>query len=170
MTEQWKPIPDYEGFYEVSDQGRVRGVDRTESQKNGYTRHRKGTILRQSNTGRYFEVNLCKGNVHQHRLIHHLVAAAFIGPRPKGMVIRHMDGNSFNNSLSNLSYGTQSENLRDWPNYGGKTSKQKLTIDQVREIRDLLCQGYTLRGIASRFGVAHGTINAIKQGRTFSYI
>ena len=81
-----------------------------------------------------------------------------------------MDGNKFNNQVDNLAYGTQSENLRDWPLYGGRTSKQKLSKEDVNDIRKLLAEGHTLRGIAARYGVAYGTINAIKQGRTFNYI
>lgn len=170
MTESWKPVPGYEGLYEVSDQGRVRSVTRTEKQKNGHRRYRASVVLKPNSGNRYLEVQLCREGVHKHRTIHSLVAEAFLGERPEGLVIRHLDGNTRNNSASNLAYGTQSENLRDWPTYGGKTSRQKLTTEQVHEIRELIARGYTLRKIAVEFGVAHGTINAIKQNRTFSYI
>ena len=45
--------------------------------------------------------------------VHALVAAAFIGPRPDGLLIRHLDGNPRNNRVGNLQYGTGSENQRD---------------------------------------------------------
>ena len=170
MAEKWKPVTGYEGLYEVSDQGRVRSVDRTETQKSGLVRHRKGMPLKPNNSGRYMDVQLSKDHIRRHRLVHSLVAEAFLGPRPDGLVIRHLDGNSFNNAASNLAYGTQTENLRDWPKYGGRTSNQKLTVEQVHEIRKLLAQGFTLRSIAAQFGIAHGTVNAIKQNRTFSYV
>lgn len=171
MGEMWKAIPGYEGLYEVSNLGRVRSVDRTEKCSNGFVRSRSGTELKSYPVeGGYLDVQLSKEHRHVHRLVHAIVAEAFIGPRPNGLVVRHLDGNPTNNAVTNLAYGTQSDNLRDWPNYGGRTSNQKLTIEQVREIRRMLTSGGTLRGIAAHFGVAPGTIFAIKKNRTFNYI
>jgi len=170
MTETWKPVVGYEGLYEVSDRGRVRGVDRVE-QCGPRLRRRSGVLLKTFVTPNGYEsVHLSKNGLSSPKSIHSLVASAFLGPRPNNSVVRHMDGDQSNNSVSNLAYGTQSENLRDWPRYGGRSANQKLTIPQVREIRARLERGETLRAIAKDYGVAHGAINAIKQGRTFSYI
>lgn len=51
-------------------------------------------------------------------MVHHLVAYAFLGPRPLAMDIRHLDGNRLNCALENLAYGTRSENIRDEVKHG----------------------------------------------------
>lgn len=51
-------------------------------------------------------------------LVHHLVAEAFLGPRPHGKYVLHKDGNHNNNAASNLYYGTQSENMKDAIRHG----------------------------------------------------
>lgn len=169
--EVWKAAPGYEGLYEVSNHGHVRGVPRMETCKNGHVRRRSPCVMKPFITPNgYVCVHLSREGKSTPVHVHGLVAQAFLGPRPTREVVRHLDGDKRNNTVGNLAYGTQSENLRDWPRYGGRTGNQKLTAEQVSEIRKLLADGGTLRGIAALYGVAHGTINAIKQGRTFSYI
>src|SRR4051812_40020523 len=55
---------------------------------------------------------------HARREVHRLVMLAFVGPRPAGMDIRHLDGDVQNNSIGNLAYGTRSENLLDAVRHG----------------------------------------------------
>lgn len=99
---EWRRIPGHPD-YSVSDQGdvwsgksgRLIGVNSVDSEG-------------------YRPVNLdgkCKR-------IHSLVLLAFVGPRPQGLVTRHLDGNPLNNALSNLKYGTESENLADSRRHG----------------------------------------------------
>lgn len=99
------PIPGYEGRYEVSDRGRVRSL------------LRRGRVLAQSEhrTGMYWQVGLLAQGAKSGsaRLVHHLVAAAFLGPRPPGAVVRHLNGDSRDNRPSNLAYGTPAENIAD---------------------------------------------------------
>jgi hypothetical protein len=58
------------------------------------------------------------GSRRKHLLVHALVLSAFVGPRPPGLEIRHLDGNPRHNDLSNLAYGTTSENARDRVRHG----------------------------------------------------
>lgn len=108
MTEEWRPIAGYEGLYEVSDFGRVRswhkGVERILS----YTLHKHG----------YHDYHLWTSGERKRARAHTLVAEAFLGPRPVAQDVRHLDGNPGNNHLSNLAYGTRSENLRDAVRHG----------------------------------------------------
>jgi hypothetical protein len=107
MTEeQWRPVVGYEGLYEVSDLGRVRSTRR---------RGAVGGIAKQfvSNRNGYWVVNLHRPGGHAHRTVHGMVMESFVGPRPAGMDIRHLDGNPQNARLSNLAYGTRSENNLD---------------------------------------------------------
>jgi len=50
--------------------------------------------------------------------VHRLVAAAFLGPCPTGMEVRHLDGDPTNNDVANLRYGTGSENCQDITRHG----------------------------------------------------
>ncbi len=104
--ETWRPIPGVDPAYEVSDQGRVRSF----KSYRGPGPH----ILSQSDADGYRRVSLSRTNA----LVHQLVLAAFVGPRPDGMLTRHLNGDPADNRLVNLAYGTASENMRDRVNHG----------------------------------------------------
>src|SRR5690606_11217835 len=55
----------------------------------------------------------CNGDGGKSYRVHRLVMEAFVGPLPEGMEVRHLDDDPDNNALSNLVYGTRSENLED---------------------------------------------------------
>jgi hypothetical protein len=115
MSEKWRPVVGYEGFYEVSDHGRVRGVDRiVKCGAYGGTRPQYGQVLLPSSNGlgRY-QVGLNKEGRQRLYQVHRLILAAFIGPCPLGREGLHWDDDTSNNHLSNLRYGTRSENRHD---------------------------------------------------------
>lgn len=113
--EEWRAIPGYEGWYEASDHGRVRSLDRVITQRNGNTYRLKGKILSPTMSSHgYYGVGIGKNGQRETRTVHSLVMEAFVGPYPEqGMEIRHLDGNKLNCHLSNLRYGTCSENQED---------------------------------------------------------
>lgn len=119
--ELWKPVVGFEGSYEVSNLGRVRGVDRIIGGPHG-PRLWKGRVLRAgaSACGRHkrLGVMLLLGGKFKTMRIHRLVMAAFIGPCPKGLEVCHNDGNASNNHLANLRYDTRSENIKDQLRHG----------------------------------------------------
>jgi hypothetical protein len=115
--ERWLPIEGFEGFYEVSDHGRVRSLDRTIICKNGVIKRRRGVMLQpgRDRNGRLI-VNLHGGDGSRRRgtnKVHQLVLSAFVGPRPPGAGGLHWDDNVENNHASNLRWGTHVENMQD---------------------------------------------------------
>ena len=127
--ERWLPVDGYEGFYEVSSLGRVRSVPRRVS--NGM---RGGRILRTA-TGRHGHLHLGLSRENRVRTftVHVLVARAFLGPRPAGMEIRHLDGDAGNNVPENLRYGTHGENEADKVRHGTHRNGRKTHCPQGHE-------------------------------------
>lgn len=116
MKEVWKDIFGYEGFYQVSNLGRVKSLDRIIKYKPSKTRGEyeaktNGKISTQhKNIDGYIRVDLCKDGKHKSSLVHRLVALHFI-PNP-GMLnqVNHIDGDKTNNYVDNLEWCTQAEN------------------------------------------------------------
>jgi hypothetical protein len=114
--EQWRPIPGYEGLYEVSNLGRVRSLARIVAYADGRRKPIAARILRPGRAGRercYLFVQLSRDGKAKGRYIHDLVLLAFVGPKPAGMLVKHGPNGSADNGLANLSYGTDSENQHD---------------------------------------------------------
>jgi len=105
----WFPVLGYEGLYEVAEDGRVRSLPRPSTD---------GRILRPAFSGKYLGVALCKDGKQKTRLVHQLVAEAFLGPRPKGLDVCHKDGNKFNLHYTNLKYDTRSNNIKQQVEHG----------------------------------------------------
>lgn len=156
MIERWLPVPGWEGLYEVSDQAHVRSLPRQTA-----TGLRGGKTLAAvvSNTGAHV-VMLCDGGRKRYAQVYELVAEAFIGPRPPGQEIRHLDDNRLDSRLANIAYGTRSENLID-ASRNGKHPRAKLTVEKVRVIRERRAKGETSPALAAEFGVSAVTIRSL---------
>ena len=171
MAEVWKPIPGYEGLYEVSDQGRVRSLDRCCLGKDGRNEFHSGRILKPwMSTGGYQTVGLRIDGLTKRITVHRLVASTFLGPKPTGMDVMHLDGNRQNNAAENLRYGTRKENLNQTYEYGGKQASGKLSINDVRSIRKRLRQGESPIDLSKEFGVHSAAIYHIRNGTTFKWL
>ena len=175
MEEIWKDIPGYEGRYQVSDQGRVRSVDRVVQSINRYTRqpfdrHLKGQILRPGRFTSSGHVSVVLGHGAHGSPVHQLVMLAFVGPCPKDMEICHNNGDASDNRLENLRYDTRSENMRDIARLETPNKRRVLTKDLVYAIREDLASGATVTSLAKKYNVSMSSISALKRGITFQYI
>lgn len=112
--ETWKPVVGWESRYEVSNYGRVWSISRKIAHRGG-TRTVGGRMLKCSplRSG-HMTVALCESSDRQVKyLVHRLVLEAFVGPCPEGMEGLHYDDIPANNHLSNLRWGTRSDNMHD---------------------------------------------------------
>ena len=115
MMERWRDIPGWEGLYQASDQGRIRSVDRVVLHPRGGPKRLKGRILspRPNNKVGHLAVGLWVGGVEQSKRVHQLVALTWIGPCPVDQQVRHGQNGHLDNSVSNLCYGTRSQDSLD---------------------------------------------------------
>ena len=100
----WKPIVGWEGYYSVSSSGQIRRDMAASGTQLG-----RELCFGKSRAG-YLNVALSRNHKRSKYFVHRLVAEAFIGPRPIGKEINHIDGNPANNSAANLEYVTRQEN------------------------------------------------------------
>lgn len=177
--ERWLPIVGFEGLYEVSDHGRVRSLARTITCAVGTTvvvRRLAGKLLKPGTVKSGHQlVVLGRGNS---RLVHALVLAAFVGPKPPGLEALHRDGKPARNVLSNLRWGTRSENVRDSVRHGTHRSgagvgerspRAVLTELDVLAIRKRLATD-SQAAIAADYRVSKSTIGKISSGRNWSHL
>ena len=164
--EQWCPVVGYEDLYEVSNLGRVRGLV-------AWSRWLAGRIRKPSRlkTGR-LTIHLRTANHDKTVSLPVIVAAAFLGPRPPGMEINHLDGDFLNNRADNLEYTTPQGNKDHAKRlgltaHGERNANAKLSDDLVRTIRQRYVRGKTGCGYLSlsrEFGVSRIVISRIVRG------
>lgn len=174
--EIWKDVVGYEGYYQVSDMGRVRSLPRIVKSRNRWgevSLRWPGKLLTLlSIRGGYKKVLLSKDGKVANKVVSSLVMEAFIGPRPKGLFVLHGDGDPENNRVSNLRYGTQKENMMDSILHGTRPkgvlcTGAKLTPAQVSEIRT---SQETNAALARRFGVDTSTVRLARTGRNWRHL
>lgn len=118
MAEVWKDIPGYIGYYQASNQGQVRSLDRIVDHSICKRKTIHGRVLKQARSRSYLTVSLCKNGTEQTWQVGNLVLLTFVGPRPYMYECCHNNGNPHDNHLLNLRYGTRSENSLDAVKHG----------------------------------------------------
>ncbi|WP_288356587.1 NUMOD4 domain-containing protein [uncultured Pseudomonas sp.] len=178
MQETWKPIPGYEGYYDVSDYGSVRSHDRETTRVDGKRFSKRGRTLQLKQEARgYLSVRLCVETEHRIFKVHRLVALAFLPPAPSDSQINHKNGIKTDNRPENLEWVSASENVRHafamnlvGPRVGESNSRAILTSDDVRKIRLLSAEGISCAAISRRYAVSEGTIRQILKGRNWKHV
>ena len=111
MIEKWLPVVGYENYYEVSNNGKVRSLDRIVACNKGFT-VKKGIVLKQYIKQGYHYVCLQKDGHRYFTGVHRLVANSFL-PNPNCLPeINHKDENKHNNSVENLEWCSHTYNVR----------------------------------------------------------
>ena len=176
-SESWLPVVGWEGFYEVSDLGWVRGLDRLIRHSQGGLKLWRGRVLKAgASSAGYLQVRLCRDGTVVTRTVHSLVLEAFAGPCPPGMESLHgRGGNQDNRWPENLRWGTRPENVADRIRDGGYATgsanhKAKLTEAIVITARRREAQGETSTALAREFGVSLSSMHAAIHGKTWRHV
>lgn len=157
-----RPVPGYEGRYEVTTQGEVISL----------LGRNPLVLTTYLSTNGHYTVSLRKDGCTRKYKVSVLVLTAFDGPRPDGDIhAAHVNGDKTDNRLSNLSWKTRVENEADkvrhgTSNRGERQGRSKLTWEKVRTIRQR-AGSEAQRALAAEFGVHQQTISAIVAGRTW---
>lgn len=161
--EEWRPVVGYKGVYEVSSYGRIRSMRRANTSWIGRILNTKSC-----RKGGYHSVML--GSPRKSFSLHAIVARSFHGDPPAPRYeVNHRDNNPDNNRADNLEWVTRSENLRHaYRTNGRRAPRQKLTADQVREIRARTSE--TGVALAAAYSVSTSTISLIRLGKIFHYV
>lgn len=137
MTEEiWKDIPGFEGQYQVSNLGRVKGYDRWITYRNGKGRKQPGKFLKQQDVSEEFnykKVLLTDRNYKKHYLyVQRLVALAFIpNDDPDKTQVNHINEQKDDNRVENLEWVTPAENI----NFGSRTKRMVSTRKLNNKLR-----------------------------------
>lgn len=161
--ENWKAIPGFEGYYEVSDHGRV------------YSSH-VGRVLKPTNVRGYPLVHLHKKGPRSDGYVHKLVLLAFVGPS-NGLHALHRNGDKTCNRLENLYYGTPRQNMIDRKAHGNHVTfyvdgedhaRARITNEDARAVK---AWPRYKRGLYDAFPhIKAPTIDAIRCGRQWKNI
>ena len=172
MPELWQPIKGYEGLYEVSDQGRVRSLERKARTYTGFRRVR-GRILKELQTPYgYLTVMLYNSNTTQRLYVHRLVASVFCANPQQTSYVLHGNDIKTDNRASNLRWGTHQQNVdqavaSERHAHGESVGNSKLKEVQVLAIRQ---DPRPHKIIAAEYGVATSNIGAIKRRETWAHL
>ncbi|MGZ0909046.1 NUMOD4 domain-containing protein [Lacticaseibacillus paracasei] len=172
-TEVWKDIEGFEGLYQVSNMGRVRSLDRKD--KNGQFRNGRVLADKHNNRG-YHMIALCRDGNAKYRLIHRLVAIAFLNNPDSLPEVNHKDENKANNAVSNLEWCTSEYNL----NYGtrkyriAKSSGPKHKTNYCNDPKQIIATNMTtgvsllmpsLHEAGKKLGIDFRQISAVIRGK-----
>jgi len=178
MNEIWKDVEGFEGYYQVSNHGRVKSLKRMAACRGGAFRTIRERILKQGTANKrgHLNVMLSREGTHKNQWVHRLVLKTFTNECPKGYQCCHNDGNPMNNHIENLRWGSKEENAADKILHGtvpsgAKHPNSKLTEAQVINIRTLYSNGgYTFETLGQYYGVHLGTIHSIIHRKTWKHI
>lgn len=161
--EEWRDIKGYEGYYQISNYGNGRSLDRTIERKSRWGNiikvTYKGKELKKNKAGTgYLRFDLCKDGEYDYRYIHQLVWETFIGDIPEGLEIDHIDTDKTNNHLENLRVTDRKGNMNNPITYKKRIRAIALKNKNTGEIIKLF------KSVADARKEGYGHADAVARG------
>lgn len=188
MKEIWKDIKGYEGYYQISNLGRLKSVIRIVEHKPYNLTIRERIRKQKIDTKGYYFVILSKNGITKHLKVHQLVANAFISNPLKKKEVNHINGIKTDNRITNLEWVTHKENMQHAVknNLISKESikanverMNKATRKPIYQIKDnkIINKFESISEASRTLGIVTSNINEILKGKrkrakgyTFKYV
>jgi hypothetical protein len=165
IEEIWKDIPEFIGYYQASNLGRIRRLPTTVKKWNGYSK-KQGRVIKTfliNRTG-YLCFSTCACGVKKSYSVHRMVALAFLAPIEGKAHVNHIDSNRTNNKVENLEWVNISENAIHSIRSGNRTVRgQKVVVDAeiANQIRFMNETGKNQFEIAALFSINQCTVSRV---------
>jgi len=180
-AEEWRPVVGHEKAYEVSSLGRVRSLDRVIERAMGWKARHGELVVTKTIRGKILKPQRLDGRRYwtvtiggRPRKIHHLVGAAFCGPKPEGHFWLHRNDDADNNRATNIRPGTRGDNVQDakangrFP-LGSERRGAKLNERSAAAVLGLK-GAVSQNELAAAIGVSASTIQAVHDRRTWKHV
>ena len=178
MSEIWKEIPGYGGHYEASSLGRIRVKPRVVIRPHSKTGEPKEfsypsrELSLNKSTGGYMKVTVVFGGKTISINSHILIAEAFHGVRPHGLVVCHCNGIPHDNRPENLRWDTQFENNRDRTRHGTVPLGERHPMAKMREsdVEYIRANNMTTRQVRETYGISNSQAFRIVKGDSWKTV
>ena len=159
MNRIWKEIDNYEGYYQISNDGLVKSLKRTIFNKklNRWKTVNEKILAQHLSGNGYAFVCLCKNGFSKNARIHKLVIETFYGLPNEGLVVHHKDGDKLNNNLINLEYVSKQKNTQEYFKTLGKSNGEISYLD-IPSIINRVNNGEEVYKIAIEYNVSRNDI------------
>ena len=175
--EIWKPIPDYEKFYEASTFGNIRTIERILVLPERQYLKKQKVLKGYYNTKGYLNVKLYDGLAKGKSItIHRVIALTFLENPNNYKEVNHIDYDKSNNSVENLEWCSRSHNVlhaykgMKLSDYSGSARSTKLKEADVLKIRQSYKENISKKELSKKYNVVLGTIDFIINRQTWKHI
>lgn len=164
--ERWLPVAGFEGYYEVSDQGRVRSVDRVVKCRGRGMRNLPGKVRpTQKRPNGYLFVALSRDGIKKQLSVHRLVASAFV-PNPNELpMVNHIDEDKTNNACSNLEWCDAEYNANYGTGKNRSSDTRAIPVVAVSDLGKVLARFRCAADAERMTGIHRSDISACLHGR-----
>lgn len=159
--EIWKDVKDYEGYYMVSNMGRVKSLERMKWNGRGYQKIPERIMKPQKNSKGYLQLQLSKDGKAKEYLVHQLVATAFCDNQMGYNEVNHIDEDKENNCADNLEFCSRSYNC----NYGTRNQKLSKPVLGINKINGLILEFSSIMEAERETGITNQNICACCNGK-----
>lgn len=154
LFEEWRDVPGFVGYYQASNLGRVKSLDRYVRQKNNSKALKKGRILKPKITYHgYYEVSLTVNRKQVYYRKCRLIYLTFKGPIPDGLQVNHINENKLDDRPENLNLKTPKDNS----NWGTRNTRISITrgkpILQLNKNGEIIGEFHSAREAARQLGI-----------------